>query len=146
MGRLGVTDRCSFPIVGQGERARIGCVPRPRAQGEPWHTGADRPSSWGGGAEWPQTMAGCPGELAGRPAIFVDGALAPPVTSFVASKAISRSVDATKAHDMSLVGGASLNDGIFFVATAVEKALKGSIAGERMNKSFGREVKGKEMS
>jgi hypothetical protein len=47
---------------------------------------------------------------------------------------------------MSLVGGASLNDGIFFVATAVEKALKGSIAGERMNKSFGREVKGKEMS
>jgi hypothetical protein len=104
------------------------------------------PHHGGGGAEWPQTMAGCPGELAGRPAIFVDGALAPPVTSFVASKAISRSVDATKAHDMSLVGGASLNDGIFFVATAVEKALKGSIAGERMNKSFGREVKGKEMS
>jgi hypothetical protein len=28
---------------------------------------------------------------------------------------------------------------------AVDRALKGSMIGERMNKSFGREVRGKEM-
>jgi hypothetical protein len=67
----------------------------------------------------------------------------PPVTSFVASKALSRSVDATKAHDMTLVGGASLNGGIILAVAAVDKALKGSMVGERMNKSFGREVRGR---
>jgi hypothetical protein len=30
--------------------------------------------------------------------------------------------------------------------TAVDRALKGSMAGERMNKSFGREVREKDMS
>jgi hypothetical protein len=34
----------------------------------------------------------------GWPAIFADGALAPPMTSFATSKALTRSVDATKAH------------------------------------------------
>jgi hypothetical protein len=47
---------------------------------------------------------------------------------------------------MALVGGASFNDGIFLVAATVDRALKGSMAGERMNKSFGREVTEKEMS
>jgi hypothetical protein len=82
----------------------------------------------------------------GRPAIFTDGASAPPVTSFAASKSFSRSVDATKAHDMTLVGGASINGGIFFAAAVVDIALMGSMSGERMNKSFEREVREKEMS
>jgi hypothetical protein len=47
---------------------------------------------------------------------------------------------------MTLVGGASFNDVIFLVAAAVDRALKGSLVGERMNKSFGREVRQKEMS
>jgi hypothetical protein len=88
-------------------------------------------------------MAGRLGELAGRPTIFADGAPAPPVTSFATSKALSRSVNAIKAHDMTLVGGASLNGGIYLAAEAVDKALKGSMAGERMNKSFKREVRGR---
>jgi hypothetical protein len=86
------------------------------------------------------------GELAGRLAIFTDGAPAPPLTSLAASKSFSRFVDVTKAHDVTLAGGASFNDGIFLAAVAVDRALKGSMAGERMNKSFGREVRKKEMS
>jgi hypothetical protein len=82
----------------------------------------------------------------GRPAIFTVGALAPPVTSFATSKFFSRYVDLTKAHDMTLVGGASFNGGIFLVAVVVDRALKGSMAGERMNMSFGRELREKEMS
>jgi hypothetical protein len=61
--------------------------------------------------------------------------------TFTASKALSRSVDATNANDMTLVSGASLNGGIFLAAIAVDKALKGSMAGERMSKRFGREVR-----
>jgi hypothetical protein len=91
-------------------------------------------------------MAGRPGELVGRPAIFADGALAPSVTSFVASKSFPRSVDANKACDLTLVSGASFNGGIFLVVAVVDRALKGSMVGERMNKSFGREVREKEMS
>jgi hypothetical protein len=81
----------------------------------------------------------------GRSAIFADGMPAPPVTSFAASKSLCRSVDAINAHDMTLAGDASFNSGIFVVVAAVDRALKGSIAGERMNKSFGREVRKKEM-
>jgi hypothetical protein len=92
------------------------------------------------------TMTGWPGELAGRPAIFTDGGPAPLVTSFTALRAFSRFVDATKAHDLTLARGASFNGGIFLVAAAVDRAWKGSMAGERMNKSFGREVREKEMS
>jgi hypothetical protein len=91
-------------------------------------------------------MAGWPGELAGRSSIFADGMTAPLVTSFVASRVFSRSVDVTKAHDMTLVGGASFNGGIFLAVAAVDKALKGSMARVRINKSFGREVGEKEMS
>jgi hypothetical protein len=69
-----------------------------------------------------------------RLAIFADGAPAPPVTSFVASRVFSRSIDVTKAHDMTLAGGASFNSGIFLAAAVVHRALKGSMAGERMNK------------
>jgi hypothetical protein len=54
------------------------------------------------------------------------------ITSLVASK--------------SLVGGASFNGGIFLAAAVVDRALKGSMIGERMNKSFGRELAKKEMS
>jgi hypothetical protein len=91
-------------------------------------------------------MADRPGELAGRPTIFTDGTLAPPLTSLVASKSFSRSIDATKAHDMTMAGGASFNGGIFLAEAVVDRALKGSMVGERMNKSFGREVRKKEMS
>jgi hypothetical protein len=52
----------------------------------------------------------------------------------------------TKAHDMTLAGDASFNGGIYLVAAVVDGALKGSMAEERMNKSFGREVREKEMS
>jgi hypothetical protein len=68
------------------------------------------------------------------------------MTSFAASKSFSRSVNATEAHDMTLVGGASFNGGIFLVAATVDRASKGSMTGERMNKSFKREVREKEMS
>jgi hypothetical protein len=47
---------------------------------------------------------------------------------------------------MTVAGDASFNDGIFLAAAAVDRALMGSVAGERMNKSFGREVREKEMS
>jgi hypothetical protein len=83
-------------------------------------------------------MSDQPGELAGRPAIFADVTLAPPVTSFVASKALSRSVNATKAHDMTLAGGASLNGGIFLVVVVVDKALKGSTVERRWRKLWKR--------
>jgi hypothetical protein len=82
----------------------------------------------------------------GWPAIFADGVPTPWVTSFAASKSFSRSIDVIEAHDMTLVGGASFNGGIFLVAAVVDRALKGSMVGERMNKSFGREVWEKEMS
>jgi hypothetical protein len=65
---------------------------------------------------------------------------APLVTSFSTSRVF------TKAHDKTLVGGASFNGGIFLAATAVDRALKVSMAGDRMNQSFGREVREKEMS
>jgi hypothetical protein len=52
----------------------------------------------------------------------------------------------TKAHNMTLVGDAYFNSGIFLAAAAVDRALKGSMVGERMNKSFGREVREKEMT
>jgi hypothetical protein len=61
------------------------------------------------------------------------------------SQSFCRSVDAINAHDMTLASDASFNGGIFLVAAAVDRALKGSMAGERMNKSFGREVGEKEM-
>jgi hypothetical protein len=47
---------------------------------------------------------------------------------------------------MTLVGCDSFNGGIFLAAVAMDRALKGSMVGERMNKSFGREVREKEMS
>jgi hypothetical protein len=90
-------------------------------------------------------MVGWPGELAGRLAIFADGAPAPPVTSFAASKSFCGSVNVINVHNMTLAGDASFNGGIFLATAAVDRALKGSMAGERMNKSFGREVREKEM-
>jgi hypothetical protein len=90
-------------------------------------------------------MAGRPGESAGQPAIFSDSAPAPPVTSFAASKSFYRSADPIDAHDMTLAGDASFNSGIFPAVVAVDRALKGFMAGERTNKSFGREVREKEM-
>jgi hypothetical protein len=82
----------------------------------------------------------------GRLAIFTYGVSAPPVTSFTASRVFSRSVDATKAHDMTLAVGASFNGGIFHATAVVDRALKGSMARERINKLFGGEVRKKEMS
>jgi hypothetical protein len=140
---VGVTNRCSLPIIGRGERARVGHIPRPRVHEVPWHASGDRPSSWG--TDWPQTTAGQLRELAGRPAIFTNGTPAPPVTSFAASKSFYWSVDGTEAHDMTLASDASFNSRIFLAAAAVDRARKGSMVGERMNKSFGREVREKEM-
>jgi hypothetical protein len=91
-------------------------------------------------------MVGRPGELASRLTIFTDGVSAPLVTSFTASKSFSRSFDVTKAHDMTMASGASSNGGIFLAVVVVDSRLKGSMAVERMNKSFGREVREKEMS
>jgi hypothetical protein len=82
----------------------------------------------------------------GWSAIFADGAPAPPMTSLAASKSFCRSIDVINAHDMTLAVDASFNGGIFLAETTVDRALKGSMAGERMNKSFGREVREKEMS
>jgi hypothetical protein len=65
-------------------------------------------------------MAGQPWELASQPAIFADGAPTPLVTYLAASKSFCRSVDATKAHNMTLVGDASFNGGILLVAAAVD--------------------------
>jgi hypothetical protein len=47
---------------------------------------------------------------------------------------------------MTMVGDTSFNSGIFLAVPMVDIALKGSLAGERMNKSFEREVREKEMS
>jgi hypothetical protein len=91
-------------------------------------------------------MAGWPGELASQPTIFTDVAPAPPVTSFAASMSFCGSVDAINAHDMTLAGEASFNGSIFLALGAVDRALKGSMARETMNKSFGREVREKETS
>jgi hypothetical protein len=82
----------------------------------------------------------------GRSAIFADGALAPPVASFVASESFCGFVDAINATDMTLAGDASFNGGIFLAAAVVDRALKESMERERMNKRFGREVREKEMS
>jgi hypothetical protein len=85
------------------------------------------------------TNHGRPAREVGRPADHLHRWHAgSSVPSFVASKSFSRSVDVTKAHVMTLVGGASFNDGIFLVAVVVDRALKGSMVGERMNKCFGR--------
>jgi predicted transcriptional regulator len=61
---------------------------------------------------------------------------APSVTSFAVSEAFSKSVDATSAHDATLVGDASLNGGIILVVAAVDKVLKGSMATEEMSKAL----------
>jgi hypothetical protein len=47
---------------------------------------------------------------------------------------------------MTLVGDASVNGGIILAVAVVDRALKGFMVGERMNKSFGREVREKRMS
>jgi hypothetical protein len=91
-------------------------------------------------------MAGQLAVLAGWPTILADSTPAPLVTTFTTSRVFSRSVDVTKAHDMTLAGGASFNGGIFLATAAVDRALKGSIAGERMNKCFGKEVRENKMS
>jgi hypothetical protein len=74
------------------------------------------------------------GELVGQPAIIADGTPAPSVTSFATFKSFCRSVNATNTHDMTLVGDASFNGKIFLAAVAMDRALKGSMAGKRMNK------------
>jgi hypothetical protein len=84
--------------------------------------------------------------MLGWPAIFTNGASAPPVTSFATSKSFCRSVDVINAHNMTLAGDASFNSGIFLTVAAVDRELKGFMGGERMNKSFGREVREKEIS
>jgi hypothetical protein len=114
VGCVGVTDRCSFPIIGRGERARVGRIPRPRVQGNLGTLLMAGPPHGGGG------VATNHGQLA----IFADGAPAPLLTSFAASKSFYRSVDVTKAHDMTLAGDASFNGGIFLAMAAVDRALK----------------------
>jgi hypothetical protein len=74
--------------------------------------------------------------MAGRPAIVADGVPASPVTSFTASKAFSKSVDATSTHDTTLAGDASLKGGIILVVAVVYNVLKGSVAREEMSKAL----------
>jgi hypothetical protein len=74
--------------------------------------------------------------LAGHPPIIADGTLAPSMTSFLTSKAFSKSVDVTSAHDVTLAGGASLNGGIIIMEAAVDMALNGSMAREEMKKAL----------
>jgi hypothetical protein len=62
------------------------------------------------------------------------------MTSFAAPKSFCGSVDVITTHDITLASDASFNNGIFLAAAAVDRALKGSMIGERMNKSLGREV------
>jgi hypothetical protein len=47
---------------------------------------------------------------------------------------------------MTLAVGTTFNGGVFLATAMVDRALKGSMVGERMNKSFGREVREKDMS
>jgi hypothetical protein len=77
-----------------------------------------------------------PPSMAGRPAIIADGVPAPPVTFFAASKAFSKSVDATSAHDVTLVGDAPLKGGIILATTAVDKVLKRCMSRKEMSKSL----------
>jgi hypothetical protein len=77
----------------------------------------------GGGVNRLPTVADRLGDLASWSPIITNGTLAPPMTSFATSKASSKSVDATSAHDETLVGGASLNGGIILMAVAVERAF-----------------------
>jgi hypothetical protein len=90
----------------------------------------------GGGVNRPPTVASQLGDLTGCLPIIISGAAALPMTSFVASKAFSKLVDVTSAHDVTLAGGASLNVGIILVAAAVDRALKGSMAREEMKKAL----------
>jgi hypothetical protein len=94
------------------------------------------PPRGGGGVNQLPIVAGRPGDLASRPPIIADGMSAPPMTSFIASKAFSKLVDATSAHDATLAGGASLNGGIILTAAIVDRALKGSMVREEMKKAL----------
>jgi hypothetical protein len=58
------------------------------------------------------------------------------MTSFTLSKAFYKSVEVTSAHDVTLAGGASLNGGIILAAVVVDRALKGSMAREKMKKAL----------
>jgi hypothetical protein len=58
------------------------------------------------------------------------------MTSFTASRVFSWSIDATKAHDMTLAGGASFNGGIFLAAVAVDSAWKGPLAGRELTRAL----------
>jgi hypothetical protein len=58
------------------------------------------------------------------------------MTSFVASKALSKSIDVTSAHDVTLVGDVSLKGRIILTAAVVDKVWKGSIAKEEMSKAL----------
>jgi hypothetical protein len=69
----------------------------------------------------------------GWPAIIGSGMPAPLVTYFTACKAFSKSVDATRTHDTTLAGDASLKGRIILAAAVVDKSLKGSIAREEMS-------------
>jgi hypothetical protein len=95
----------------------------------------------GGGEGQLAINHGQPARGVGQPAVFADGTPPPPVTFVAASKSFCRSVDAINAHDMTLVGDASFKGRVFLVTAVVHRALKGSMVGERMNKSFGREVR-----
>jgi hypothetical protein len=82
----------------------------------------------------PPTVIGQQGDLASRSAIIADGVLAPPVTSFTVSKAFSKLVYATSAHDTTLAGDAFLKGGIILTVAAVDKVWKGSMARVELSK------------
>jgi hypothetical protein len=115
---------------GLGYKGNLGAL----VMADPHHGGLNGHKPWS--ASWSASWS----------AIFANGAPAPLVTSIAASKSFCRSVNATKAYDMTLAGDASFNGGIFLAVAAVDRALKGPMVGESMNKSFGREALEKEMS
>jgi hypothetical protein len=63
-----------------------------------------------------------PSRLAGRPPIFADGEPAPRVTSLVTSKALCKSLEATRVHDVTFMGD-SLSGGIVLTVAVVDMTL-----------------------
>jgi hypothetical protein len=90
-------------------------------------------------------MAGRLSMLASRPPIFANGVPAPLVTPLVMSNSLSKSLDATRVQDVTLVGN-SLSDGIALTAAAVDVMLNDSLEVRKKILGLGREVKRMEMN
>jgi hypothetical protein len=90
-------------------------------------------------------MVGQPSMLAARPPIFADGVPTPLVISLVTSKALSKSLDATRVQDATYAGD-SFSGGIALAVAVVDTTLKDSMEVRRKILGLGREVKRMEMN